>query len=45
MPDKVEPPQADRKRREEFGTTTCAACLADSVGLCTIHERDLTNTG
>ena len=31
-----------KPERERDGTTTCAACQADSIGLCSIHGRDLT---
>ena len=33
----------DRRRKKESSGEVCAACLADSVGLCSIHERDITN--
>ena len=33
----------DRRRKKESSGKVCAACLADSVGLCSVHERDTTN--
>ena len=35
--------RTDRSKKKLGSITTCAACLADSIGLCTIHERDLTS--
>ena len=34
---------AARRRKKEDSGKVCAACLADSVGLCSVHERDITN--
>ena len=42
-PEIPETVNADRRRKKENSGTACAACLADSVGLCSIHERDITN--
>ena len=38
-PEIQETVNADRRRRKANSGTACAACLADSVGLCSVHSR------
>ena len=42
-PETTETPRTDQNRKRSGNVTTCAACLADVIGLCAIHERDLVN--